>query len=583
MSLTYNIKNICFDALNNIIGEQTDISIEDVKVTVATQKSFGHYQCNAALSLAKRLKCPPREIAQKVSAEIFRISNSNDNLSFEKVEVAGPGFINLSLSAETLSKNLLAISNSNKFGVKQKINNNNVVIDYSSPNVAKEMHVGHLRSTIIGESIARILEFNGYNVSRVNHIGDWGTQFGMLIAYFEAQDITNFELTLSELVDFYRKAKEKFDNDEDFKEKAKHAVVRLQAKEDKAYSIWLKICDISQIGYDEIYNMLGIEGLEVKGESFYNPYLKEMIELLESKNMIEISDGAKCIYQEGFKNRDGDPLPLIVQKSDGGFNYATTDLAAIKYRAENNNANLIIYVVDAGQSLHFDMVFSAAKKAGIIDSQNTEPKHVPFGLVLREDGKKFKTRSGDTEKLIDLLNTAISKSKDILKNRAPDMSEEDLDIQAKKLGINAVKYADLSCNRTSNYKFSYEKMLQFEGNTAAFVNYAYVRAKSIIRKCGTDLEKVEDISPNLVEESEKDLSFHLALFSDTLEQAANDLMPNRIAEYVFQLSELFHSFFHHCRVQGSDYEKDRLFLCAKVAETIKESLLLLGLSPLERM
>lgn len=583
MSLTYNIKDICFKALKNIFSKQHEITDEDVKVTVATQKSFGHYQCNSALSLAKKLKRPPRELAEEILKEIVSIAESIGNIEFSKTEIAGPGFINLTLSDNTIARNLSNICKSKNFGVKKKTTNNNVVIDYSSPNVAKEMHVGHLRSTIIGESLARILEFNGYQVERVNHIGDWGTQFGMLIAYFEDQCIDNFTLSLSELVDFYRKAKEKFDADESFKEQAQKAVVRLQSKEEKAFSVWEKMCHISQIGYDEIYNILEIQDLTVKGESFYNPYLQEIIGILENQNMITVSDGAKCVYQDGFINREGEPLPLIVQKSDGGFNYATTDLAAIKHRVDNNRANLIIYVVDAGQSLHFDMVFAAAKKANLYSPQDTHLRHVPFGLVLREDGKKFKTRSGDTEKLIDLLNNAIEKSRSILQSRDPELSEQELESLSKKLGINAVKYADLSCNRTSNYKFSYEKMLQFEGNTAAFVNYAYVRAMSIINKCDVKVEDIQEIIPRLIEDSERDLAFHISLFPDTIEQSIQDLMPNRIAEYAFKLAELFHSFFHYCRVQGSEYEEDRLFLCASVTKILKQSLTLLGLSPLERM
>ncbi|MBT4964227.1 MAG: arginine--tRNA ligase [Francisellaceae bacterium] len=584
MSLTNDIKTLCFNALVKSYDQLENLTIADAKVTVATQKSFGHYQCNAALNLAKKLKKSPREIASVILENIIKESESISTLNFTKTDIAGPGFINLTLSPETLASNVSSIYSHTNFGIEKPVSTKNVVIDYSSPNVAKEMHVGHLRSTIIGESLARILEFTGNTVSRINHIGDWGTQFGMLIAYFEDQNISSLDFSLSELVNIYRKAKVRFDNEPEFKRNSQLAVVKLQSKDEATYSIWQQICHISQQGYDEIYNILGIENLVVKGESFYNSQLQSIVNLLEQKGMVENSNGAKCVYQPGFTNREGDPLPLIIQKSDGGFNYSTTDLAAIQHRVEQDKANLIIYVVDSGQALHFDMVFVTAHSANIYDPDITTLKHVPFGLVLREDGKKFKTRSGETEKLIDLLNRAIDESKQILKTRTPDIDASNLEEQATKLGINAVKYADLSCNRTSNYKFSYEKMLQFEGNTAAFVNYAYVRAKSIMRKCDKEsLQLSEDFILKLHEDSEKELAFHLSLFADTIHQASEELMPNRIAEYIFKLAELFHSFFHYCRVQGSDHENSRLVLCDLTAKIIYQSLLLLGLSPLEKM
>ena len=461
-----------------------------------------------------------------------------------------------------------------------------VIVEFSSPNMAKEMHVGHLRSTIIGESLARVLEFLGYEVIRLSHVGDWGTQFGMLIAYIkeEARGVFTGEqqADLGQLMAWYRAAKLRFDADLAFKRAAQLEVVALQGGDPSSLLAWEQICAISRIGFQEIYDLLDVTLIE-RGESTYNPQLKEIIALLESKGLITLSQGAKCVYLEGFQNRQGEPLPLIVQKSDGGFLYATTDLAALRQRIDKERADRLIYVTDAGQSTHFAMVFAAAKKAGLIDDK-VQINHVPFGLVLGPDGKKFRTRSGETEKLKDLLDTAIEKADAILLKRNPDMELAERKMAARALGLGAVKYADLSCHRVKDYTFSYERMLRFEGNTAAYLLYSYVRIQSIKRKVGIDLKEVEKRTTfALSHPSEIALGLHLIRFAEVLEVVARELLPNRLTDYLYSLAERFNAFFRDCRVEGDPKQAERLLLCEATARVMKQGLSLLGLQTVERM
>ncbi len=450
-----------------------------------------------------------------------------------------------------------------RLGVSSIEKKQRVVVDFSSPNIAKEMHVGHLRSTILGDALCRLLSFLGYEVLRLNHLGDWGTQFGMLIAYIHLkipslQQDTPLALSLTELVEWYRAAKQLFDADADFKKQAQQAVVALQQGDPFSLAVWRQICTISSQAYEEIYRLLAVN-LTARGESFYNNLLAGVVEDCKTAGLLKQSDGAQCLFLPGFVNREGEPLPLMIQKSDGGYNYATTDLAAIKHRVQSEQADWIIYVTDAGQAQHFEMVFQAAKAIGYLPD-SIKVSHVPFGLVLRADGKKFKTREGDTEKLVDLLTVAIDKAKEALQSRNPELSGDFLDKTAMSLGINAVKYADLSCHRVSNYVFSYEKMLQFEGNTAAFLSYAVVRIRSIYRKVGADyatLLKTETIA--LIEPAEFSLALLLCQFEDAIEQTVRELMPHVLTDYLFRLAEKFHRFFHDCRVEGSAYQNSRLY------------------------
>lgn len=549
------------------------------------QEEFGHYQCNSALQLAKLLSKPPREIANKIVSKIEE--QYAEKTLFSKIEIAGPGFINFSLHPEFLAGSLEKMFKDTHLGIQRPEKIEKVIVEYSSPNIAKELHVGHLRSTIIGESLARIFSFLGHDVLRLNHIGDWGTQFGMLIAYikeFAPKLLAGSEqITTEELMTYYRSAKRIFDEDENFKKKAHQEVVKLQAREEEAIHIWKKICHISRLAFQKIYDLLDVS-IQERGESFYHPFLHDLIEELEEKKLITVSDGAKCIFMDGFSTKEGKPLPLIVQKSDGGFNYATTDLAAMKHRSLAEKADRIIVVVDLGQSLHFKMVYQAALLAGYIDPTKVQFNHVAFGLVLGADGKKFKTRSGETEKLIDLLETAITKAKEIIQEKDPEINLKNLDHLAQNIGIAAVKYADLSTQRQKDYSFSYEKMLQFEGNTAVFLLYAYVRIQGIKRKAEVNSASIaEHFDISLTEPAEISLAYHITRFGEVLDQITRDLMPNRLTDYLFHLAETFNQFFRDCRVVGSPQEKSRLALCEITGKVLKQGLYLLGIKCVERM
>ena len=504
----------------------------------------------------------------------------NGHAFIDQLEIAGPGFINITLSKEYLSQKVHEILIDEHVGValpKPK----KIIVEFSSPNIAKELHVGHIRSTIIGDALARLFEFLGHDVLRLNHVGDWGTQFGMLINYMQQhapQVLAEEQQTdLSELLEWYKAAKRCFDEDPQFKKSAQLKVVDLQNGDAQTLRAWKMICEISRRAFSEIYALLDVK-LTERGESFYNPYLSKVIQDLEAKNLIVISQGAKCLFLEGFE------IPMIVQKSDGGYNYDTTDMAAMWHRIAVEKADRIVIVTDAGQSLHFAMLFKAAEKAGYIDPNKVEVNHVPFGVVVGADGKKFKTRSGQTEKLIDLLLKAVQEAEVIMRERLSDLSAEEISHAALILGIDAVKYADLSCHRVKDYVFSYERMLKFEGNTAAFLLYAYVRIQSIKRKVGKDVCSVASSSRVVLEHpTEVDLSLHLCQFAETLDAMSRELLPNRLTDYLYSLAEKFHAFFRDCRVEGSDQELSRLLLCEATGRILYRGLSILGLKTLERM
>ncbi len=555
------------------------------EITISTQPQFGHYQCNNALKLAKELKKSPREVALAIVAAWEKLDGYPFMIS--KLEIAGPGFINIFLDTKFLSHTITEVLHDPRLGVPPPSHIQRIIVEFSSPNIAKELHVGHLRSTIIGDCLARLFEFLGHDVLRLNHIGDWGTQFGMLIAYMRAHvpDVLEGRKStdLPTLMGWYRASKKQFDEDPAFKKEAQLQVVKLQGGDEAALAAWQMICDISRKAFHEIYDLLDVK-LTERGESFYNPYLPEVIADLEKRKMITISDGAKCIYLEGYKGREGTLLPIIIQKSDGGYNYDTTDMAAIRHRIEVEKADRIIYVTDAGQALHFEMLFKAAEKAGYLDPAKVRFDHVPFGVVLGPDGKKFKTRSGDTEKLIDLLLEAVARAEIILKERLPDLSEKELHQTASILGIDAIKYADLSSHRIKDYSFSYDRMLRFEGNTAAFLLYAYVRMRSIQRKVGKPIDDLAKHHAIVLEHpTEIDLAIHLRQFGEALDAASEELLPNRLADYLYNLAEKFHAFFRDCRVEGSPQEASRLLLCEVSARILHQGLQILGLKTLERM
>lgn len=578
-TIAERLRAIVREALTATYGEELKEhpKLLEVELTPATQPQFGHYQCNNALKLAKALKKNPRDVA---SALLTRLVPHE---MLEKVEVAGPGFLNLTLKNSFLASEIEALLKDDHLGVPKAPEKSRVIVEFSSPNIAKELHVGHLRSTIIGDAIARLFEFLGYDVLRLNHIGDWGTQFGMLIAYLRRFEPDFFagkkKADLSELMHWYKESKKLFDADPEFKKEAQMEVVKLQGGDEASLEAWEMICDISRQAFTEIYSLLDIQ-IEERGESFYNPYLPEVVSDFEKKGLIEVSDGAKCVFLDGFTARDGSPLPMIIQKSDGGYNYDTTDVAAMRHRVEIEEAKRIIIVTDAGQSLHFQMLEKACEKAGYLDGVTTQFDHVPFGVVLGSDGKKFKTRSGETEKLIDLIEEAVRRACEIFSERLPEATAEEIEELGTILGVDAIKYADLSSHRVKDYVFSYERMLKFEGNTAAFLLYAYVRIEGIKRKVA---KEIKSAPLELADPSEVALALHLRRFPEVLEVMARDLLPNRLAEYLYELAEAFHAFFRDCKVAGSELEASRLQLCEATSRILQKGLSILGLKILPRM
>lgn len=546
------------------------------EVVSAKDPSFGDYQCNSAMKWGKLLAASPRDIATKIVEYLHADQESQKIL--DRIEVAGPGFINMKLRPSFLSEKVCALYAKSEI-IPKTTHPQTVIVDFSSPNIAKEMHVGHLRSTIIGDCLARVFEALGHKVLRLNHVGDWGTAFGMLIAHIQSLPEFSFDhvktYTLSDLMRLYKESKVRFDTDPLFRKTAQQEVVRLQGGDSSSLFIWRIICEISRKAYQEIYSLLDVT-LEERGESFYNEMLPKIIEELEEKKLISLSEGAKCMFLQGFTNREGNPLPLMLQKSDGGYNYDTTDMAAIAQRIREEKADRIIYVTDSGQATHFQMIFEAAREAGILNSAKTRVDHVPFGLVLGPDGKKFKTRSGDTERLIDLLQAAISRADTMLRARNPDWSEDDYTTIAKTLGIGAVKYADLSSHRVSDYVFSYDRMLRFEGNTAAFIMYSYVRTASILRKVSLP-PKTGLVQLTLQHPSEIHLAKVLCQLPSTIEEVVESLLPNRLTDYLYSLAEAFNAFFRDCRVEGDVREQERAVLVFLTGEVLKTGLHLLGI------
>ncbi len=578
------LREIFSKALVSAFGEE--LAKVDPQVMPASNPRFGDYQVNVALSLAKQLQQNPRTIAQTIVQHA-----QLDGICYPP-EIAGPGFINLTIKPEYIAQKIQAMAKDERLGVEKAKKPQKVVVDFSSPNIAKEMHVGHLRSTIIGDCIARLLEFRGHDVLRLNHVGDWGTQFGMLIAYLREEKpealTTANAVDLGDLVTLYKQAKIKFDQDEEFREKARQEVVKLQNHDPESLKAWQLLCEQSRREFEKIYQLLDIKLIE-RGESFYNPWLPEVIKDLEAAGLLTEDQGAKCVFLEGFVNKEGKPLPLIVQKSDGGYNYATTDLAAIKYRVNYDKAERIIYVTDAGQANHFAQVFQAARRANLAP-ENVELVHVPFGLVLSEEGKKIKTREGESVKLKDLLYEAINRARKDLENRLAEEgrqeSEEFISHVSKVIGLSAVKYADLSQNRTTDYRFSYDKMLALQGNTAPYLLYAYVRVQGIIRKGNINLDELNFEQPIVFTESaELTLAKHLIQLNDIIQEVERDLMPNRLCSYLFELSQKFNQFYDQCPIlQAEERVKiSRLILASLTAKTLKLGLSLLGIPVLERM
>ena len=564
----------------------------DPQLAPASKPEFGDFQANGALPLAKPLGQPPRAIATAI-VEQLTADPAFSELCLEP-QIAGPGFINLTLRPERLAVELQARLGDPRLGVPKVELQAPVIVDFSSPNIAKEMHVGHLRSTIIGDALARVLEFRGHPVLRLNHVGDWGTQFGMLITHLKQvapEALTMADaVDLGDLVSFYRQAKARFDDDESFQNTSREEVVKLQGGDPVSLKAWGLLCDQSRREFQKIYDQLGIR-LTERGESFYNPYLQAVVDDLRAAGLLVVDAGAGCVFLEGVSGKDGQPLPLIVQKSDGGFNYATTDLAAIRYRFApgpgGDGASRVIYVTDAGQASHFAGVFQVAQRAGWIPS-HCGVEHVPFGLVQGDDGKKLKTRSGDTVRLKDLLDEAVERTEADLRQRLADeqRSEDEAFIQqvATSVGLAAVKYADLSTNRITNYQFSFDRMLALTGNTAPYLLYAVVRIAGIARK-GGDLGAGAVASLTFSEAQEWALVRELLKFDGVIAEVEQELLPNRLCNYLFELSQVFNRFYDQVPVLKAEEpaRSSRLALCRLTTDTLSLGLGLLGIPTLERM
>lgn len=552
-------------------------------VTISTKVEFGDYQINGAMAAAKLLKTNPRALAQQLVQQLDLADMA------EKVEIAGPGFINVTLRKDWLAAQLVGASQNPRLTLSANPSPQTVVVDYSAPNLAKEMHVGHLRSTIIGDAVVRCLEFWGDKVIRQNHMGDWGTQFGMLIAHLEdklAAGIDLEQVALADLEDFYREAKKRFDDEAGFADKSRDYVVKLQSGDAHCQKLWQLFIDTSIKHSDDVYKTLKVTlGHEhIKPESAYNSMLQPIVDSLKQQGLAVESEGALVVFLQELADKEGNPSPFIVQKTGGGFLYATTDLAACQYRSFDLAADRIVIFTDARQALHFKQVELVARKAGLL-KDHVAYDHCPFGTMMGEDGKPFKTRTGGTVKLAELLEEAVVRAQAVVEQKSSDLSAEEMAEVARKVGIGAVKFADLSKNRTSDYVFSWDAMLSFEGATAPYLQYAYTRVSGILRRAGIDESFVAPLT--LVEDQEKQLAVKLLRLEETLQAVMKDAVPNLLCNYLYELSSQFMSFYEACPILKEGIEPDlknsRLMLSILVARTLKQGLDLLGIEVMERM
>ncbi|CUS47936.1 MAG: arginyl-tRNA synthetase ArgS [Idiomarinaceae bacterium HL-53] len=545
-------------------------------------KSHGDFATNLALMLAKPAKQNPRALAEALVAAI------PENTWLAKCEIAGPGFINFTLNRAQLIAQLERAWSDEKLGVDVAEQPETVVIDYSSPNLAKEMHVGHLRSTIIGDAVARVLELQGHKVVRQNHVGDWGTQFGMLLAHMEDEmrDQAAARLQLSDLETFYKAAKKRFDDEAGFADRARNLVVKLQSGDSHCQQLWQEFIDTSLSHCQEVYDRLGVKlsATDVMAESAYNDDLAPVVADLTAKGLLVEDQGAKCVFLDEFKGKDDEPLPVIVQKKDGGYLYATTDLAAVRYRVGELGATRVIYVVDARQSLHFEQIFTVSRKAGYATDE-IKLEHLGFGMVLGKDGRPYKSRDGGVTKLADLLDEAERRARELISEKENELSAAERVDVARVVGISSVKYADLSKNRTSDYMFDWNTMLSFEGNTAPYLLYANTRVKSIFQKAGVAADTVTG-EIQLTTEQDEALANVLVRFPETIASVGTKGMPHFLCGYLFELAGAFSSFYEACPILNADDEalkQSRLKLAALTQRTLETGLGLLGIETLERM
>ncbi|WP_026957629.1 arginine--tRNA ligase [Aliagarivorans taiwanensis] len=554
-----------------------------IQVDRTKDKAHGDLATNLALMTAKPAGKNPRELAQLIC------DNLPESTLVEKTEIAGPGFINFYLNNAWLSEQLDAMSRDAKSNVKLADAPQTIVVDYSAPNVAKEMHVGHLRSTIIGDAVVRTLEFLGHKVVRANHIGDWGTQFGMLIANLEEvekQGTDAGSIELSDLEAFYREAKQRYDSDEEFAVRARHYVVKLQGGDEYCNTMWRKLVDITLSHNQAVYDRLNVslQMSDAMGESQYNAMLPEIVADLEKQGLAVEDNGAKVVFLDEYKNKDGDPMGVIVQKKDGGFLYTTTDIACAKYRYQQLGADRVLYFIDSRQHQHLMQAWSIVRKAGYVPEE-VPLEHHAFGMMLGKDGRPFKTRSGGTVKLVDLLNEAEERAQQIVAEKSRDLNEQEQQQAAKAIAMGAVKYADLSKNRTTDYIFDWDNMLAFNGNTAPYLQYAYTRIQSILRRADIDVSSLTQ-TIELEHDAEIALGQKLIQFSDTVHGVANKGMPHMMCNYLYELAGAFMSFYEACPIlknASEQQQQSRLRLAALTAQVITQGLSLLGIETLERM
>ncbi|CAM7034011.1 arginine--tRNA ligase [Citrobacter portucalensis] len=551
------------------------------QVRQSAKVQFGDYQANGMMAVAKKLGMAPRQLAEQV------LTHLDLNGIASKVEIAGPGFINIFLDPVFLAQHVQQALASDRLGVTEPAKQT-VVVDYSAPNVAKEMHVGHLRSTIIGDAAVRTLEFLGHNVIRANHVGDWGTQFGMLIAWLEKQQQENSgEMALADLEGFYRDAKKHYDEDEAFAERARSYVVKLQGGDEYFREMWRKLVDITmsqnQLTYDRLNVTLTRD--DVMGESLYNPMLPGIVADLKAKGLAVESEGATVVFLDEYKNKEGEPMGVIIQKKDGGYLYTTTDIACAKYRYETLHADRVLYYIDSRQHQHLMQAWTIVRKAGYVpDSVPLE--HHMFGMMLGKDGKPFKTRAGGTVKLADLLDEALERARRLVAEKNPDMPADELEKLANAVGIGAVKYADLSKNRTTDYIFDWDNMLAFEGNTAPYMQYAYTRVLSVFRKADIDESALANAQVVISEDREAQLAARLLQFEETLTVVAREGTPHVMCAYLYDVAGLFSGFYEHCPILSAENEEirnSRLKLAQLTAKTLKLGLDTLGIETVERM
>jgi len=551
-----------------------------IQVDNTKDKAHGDLATNLAMLLAKPAGQPPRALAEAIIARL----PSSERVA--KVEIAGPGFINFYLDTRWLARQIDALAQDARLGVKAAEPAQTIVVDYSAPNVAKEMAVHHIRSTVIGDAVVRTLEFLGHQVIRANHVGDWGTQFGMLIAYLEdlQEESDSGAMALADLEAFYREAKQRYDADEVFAERARGYVVKLQGGDDHCRALWRQLVDITMEQNQRIYDRLGVSlsTRDVMGESLYNPLLPQIVADLQAQGLAVEDDGAMVVFLDEFKGKDGEAMGVIVRKKDGGFLYTTTDIACAKYRVETLGADRVLYFIDSRQHQHLMQAWTIARKAGYVP-EAVSLEHHAFGMMLGKDGKPFKTRSGGTVKLADLLDEAEQRASELMAQRDSDLSEAERAEVVHAVAIGAVKYADLSKNRTTDYIFDWDNMLAFEGNTAPYLQYAYTRIQSIFRRAG----ELACGPVTLEEAAEEALANKLLKFNETVQGVAAKGMPHLMCLYLYELSGLFMSFYEACPINkdgvSDELKASRLTLCQATARVLQQGLALLGIKVLERM